>query len=401
MGTGLKTGLNTEATTIRPIRHNLVFMLERESGDVMQKARVVIVGASGYSGAELVSLLLGHPRAEIVGLFGSAKREADGKSEPFSVSWPRFRGRLDLPVRAASVPGILELNPDAVFLCTPHEASLDLAPQLLNAARSSSAPSSPGNNASGPTVLDLSAAFRIKDAAAYPAYYGFEHTQPELLASAIFGLPELFRASLPGAKLVAVPGCYPTSAILPLAPLVKAGAIRSDAGMVRRPIIDSVSGISGAGRKAEQRLLFCEVSSQAYGVFKHRHQPEIDAYAGVPTVFTPHLGPFDRGILSTIHIDLAPGWNAEKIGATLRAAYGNEPFVRLCPSGVWPAIADIRHTNFCDIGFAVDEKHGHAIISSAIDNLTKGAAGQAVQAMNAVMGFPETLALLNGGSERL
>lgn len=346
--------------------------------------RVAIIGAGGYSGAELVSLLLGHPQAEVVGLFASAKRD-DGKTASLSDVFPHFRGRLDLPVRATSLPEVLAARPDAVFLATPHEASLELAPKLLD---------------KGLKVYDLSAAFRLKDPTLYPLHYSFEHTHPRLLKEAVYGLPELFRDKIAKADLMAVPGCYPTSAILPLAPLSRAGAIAKDAdGRPRRPVVDSISGVSGAGRKAEQRLLFCEVSVQTYNVFKHRHNPEIDAYAGTPVVFTPQIGPYDRGIVSTIHVDLTKGWDLARISATIKAAYEKEPFVRLCPPGVWPAVADVRATNFCDIAWAVDESHGHLILVSALDNLVKGAAGQAVQCMNIRCGLSETLGLLPGAGQ--
>lgn len=336
--------------------------------------RIVVVGAGGYSGAELVEILLGHSGAEVVGVFGSAKREEGGRVQKFSEVWPRFRGRLDLEVAASDVDRIAGLKPDAVFLCTPHEASLELAPQLRQR---------------GLVVLDLSAAYRLKDAGLYPKFYGFEHHDPGNLDKAVYGLPELFRAQIAKADLIAVPGCYPTSCILPLAPLVRAGAVRAGT----RVIIDSTSGVSGAGRGLMLRSLFCEVSQQAYGVLKHRHNPEIDAYAGTATLFTPHLGPFERGILSTIHIELADGWTEARVRETLDAAYGQERFVRLCGAGVWPAVGDVAHTNFCDIGVAVDgawdAKRPHLILESAIDNLVKGAAGQAVQCMNIRFGIDE------------
>lgn len=352
----------------------------------MKSLRTAIVGAGGYSGAELVTILLTHPAAAIVGLFGSARREATesagAKAQPFADVFPRFRGQIDLPLKAASAPEILALKPDAVFLATPHEASLELAPQLLAAGI-------------GIKVFDLSAAFRLKDASLYPTHYGFPHTQLSWLEKAAFGLPEHYRAQIAKADLIACPGCYPTSAILPLAPLVRAGALEPG----RRPIIDSVSGVSGAGRSPAVKALFCEVSLQPYNVLSHRHNPEIDAYAGIGTVFTPHLGPFDRGILSTIHADLAPGFDAAKVRTLLSAAYAHEPFVRLCPPGVWPAVADVRSTNFCDIGLAVDEKHHHLILASALDNLVKGAGGQAVQCMNIRFGLPETIGLLPAATE--
>lgn len=339
--------------------------------------RTVIVGAGGYSGAELFALLSRHPLASVVGLFGSARRDASAQT--LGEIFPRFRGQR-MPVLAASPDDILSLTPDAVFLATPHEASIDLARALFGRV---------------PCVLDLSAAFRLKNASLYPAFYGFEHAAPALLADAVYGLPELFRAALPLASLVAVPGCYPTSAILPLAPLARAGAIgRRPDGRLCRPIVDSTSGVSGAGRSLHLRSLFCEVHQQAYSVLKHRHQPEIDAHAGVDTVFTPHLGPYERGILSTIHVELAPGWDAERVAAAYDSAYATEPFVRRCAPGVWPSVADVERTNFCDIAFAVDEANHHLIITSAIDNLVKGAAGQAVQCLNVRFGFPETTALL-------
>ena len=343
---------------------------------------VAIIGASGYSGAELASLLVAHPQARIVGLFGSGRAEKSGASAPaFSESFGRFRGVLDLPVRAVDADAVAAAKPDAVFLCTPHEASLALAPALRSR---------------GLVVLDLSAAYRLQDTGAFKAYYALDHADTALLRSAIYGLPELHRTQLRTADLITVPGCYPTSVILPLAPLVRAGAIRADAsGKPIRPIIDATSGISGAGRKAEQRLMFCEVSQHAYGVFTHRHQPEIDAYAGTPTIFTPHTGPYDRGILSTIHVELAAGWDAARVRDTFARAYDAEPFVRLCPPGVWPSVADVRGTNFCDIALAADDT-GHLIISSAIDNLIKGAAGQAVQCMNIRLGLGETAGLPAG-----
>ncbi|HYF14146.1 MAG TPA: N-acetyl-gamma-glutamyl-phosphate reductase [Phycisphaerales bacterium] len=346
----------------------------------MQFIPIAIVGASGYSGAELISILLGHPNARIVGLFGSGKSEKAGGAAPnLADSFPRFRGLLDLPIAASEPEAIKATGARAVFLCTPHEASMELAPALVER---------------GLVVLDLSAAFRLKDAGAYDAFYGFAHTQRGLLERAVYGMPELFRERIANAALVAVPGCYPTSAILPLAPLANAGAIRPGT----RPIIDATSGASGAGRKAEQRLLFAEVSQQAYGVLKHRHQPEIDAYAGVRTVFTPHLGPYERGILATIHVELAQRWTGERARGVLTQIYAASRFVRLCPPGVWPAVNDVRGTNFCDIALASDDAAGHLVICSAIDNLTKGAAGQAVQCMNIRFGLDEATGLLAKGA---
>lgn len=334
---------------------------------------VVIVGAGGYAGAELADLLLAHERARIVGLFASARREKGDQPGRFDELFTRFRGRLTQEVRAASVEAILATGAKAAFLATPHEASVELTPELL---------------ARGMVVLDLSAAFRLSDPGLYPKHYGFEHARADLLRSAVYGLVEVNRARLRTADLIAVPGCYPTSAILPLLPLVKAGAVRAGT----RPIVDSVSGVSGAGRGLSLGSLFCEVSLKAYNVLKHRHEPEIAEHAGLGSggvFFTPHLGPYDRGIVSTIHVELASGWTGERVSAALRGAYEGERFVRLLPADQWPSVADVRGTNFCDIGWKVDESRSHLIVSSAIDNLVKGAAGQAVQAMNVRMGWDE------------
>jgi N-acetyl-gamma-glutamyl-phosphate reductase len=334
---------------------------------------VAIIGASGYSGAELVQLLLNHPVMRVAGLFGSGKLDASGKPPTYSQTFGRFRGLLDLPVLASDPQAIRVTGAKLAFLCTPHEASIELAHQLLQLDIG---------------VIDLSAAFRLKDASAYPTYYGFTHEHPKLLASAAYGLAECFASDIAKSPLTAVAGCYTTNAILPLRPLVQAGAVKA----ASRIIIDSTSGISGAGRKAEQRLLYCEVSQQAYGVFSHRHQPEIDAYVQAPTIFTPHTGPYERGILSTIHIDLAPGWDEAKLRDCLQRVYGAQPFVRLCAKGVWPSVHDVRGTNFCDIALAV--KGDHCIISSALDNLVKGAAGQAVQCANIRLGLDQAAGLL-------
>lgn len=335
--------------------------------------RAVVVGASGYAGAELLSLLLGHPEATVVGVFGSGSGDGGGVRKIGDLV-PKLRGRLDLPVHAASDEEIERTRADAVFLATPHEASMELAANLVSR---------------GMLVVDLSAAYRLKDASLYPRYYGFEHQRAALLNRAVYGLVEVYREDVRKADLIAAPGCYPTSAILPLRPLAMAGAIRTGI----RPIVDSVSGVSGAGRTPSARGMFCEVSMQPYGVLSHRHGPEIDAYSGVGVVFTPHLGPYDRGILSTMHVELASGWDEGRVRGVLEGAYAGEAFVRVLPAGVWPSVNDVRGTNFCDIACAVDAVHGHLILVSAIDNLVKGAAGQAVQAMNVRCGVSESAGL--------
>jgi len=346
----------------------------------VRPARVVVIGAGGYSGAELVSLLLSHPAAKPVGLFASARREKGDRPGAFEELFPRFRGLVGLEVRATDLGAVAAHEPDAVFLATPHEASVELAPPLADR---------------GLRVLDLSGGYRLKDRGACLKHYGIEHARRDLADGAVYGLPELpgVREALGKARLISVPGCYPTSAILPLAPLARAGAVRPGT----RPIVDATSGVSGAGRGLALKALFCEVSLQPYNVLSHRHNPEIDAYSGVATVFTPHLGAFERGILSTIHVELAPGWDAARVEAALRGAYADEAFVRLLPRGQWPSVAGVERTNFCDIAWALDEGHAHLILVSAIDNLVKGAAGQAIQCMNIAMGLPEGAGLLPAG----
>ncbi len=336
--------------------------------------RVAVVGASGYSGRELVRILLGHPAVELVGLFGSDKRgtASAGDAQHYHELFQQFRGVIDLPILAGTPEAILASKPDVVFLATPVPASLALAPALLDAA-------------SAPVVIDIAAAFRLKDPAVFEAHYGQPHPALGWNDKAVYGLPEIHRTRLADAQLVACAGCYPTSTIIPLAPLVKAGAIAEG----RRPIIDATSGVSGAGRAASLKTSFSELSLQPYAVLSHRHQPEIDAYAATRTIFTPHLGQFDRGILSTIHIDLAPGWTGAKARDLLESTYADEPFVRTLPAGEWPTINGVAHTNFCDISLASDDETNHLIVVSAIDNLVKGAAGQAVQCMNIRMQFPE------------
>ncbi|MGH7149890.1 MAG: N-acetyl-gamma-glutamyl-phosphate reductase, partial [Planctomycetota bacterium] len=333
---------------------------------------VAVVGASGYSGAEAVGLLLGHPRFRLAGLFGSGRGE---KEVPFERVHPRFRSRCDLPVKEARPPAIAACGAKVAFLATPHEASLELVPELLEA---------------GLRVVDLSGAFRLKDPARYPRHYGFEHPRPDLLEEAAYGLPELDRGSIGGARLVANPGCYPTSVALPLAPLLSARLADPEAGLVA----DCISGVSGAGRTPSPTTHFCEVSARAYGVFSHRHAPEIAQAVGAEVVFVPHLAPFDRGILSTIHFRASAGTTEGDLRAALSRAYAGRPFVRLLPPGELPSVAAVEGTNFCDVGLAFDAASRRAVLVSGIDNLVKGAAGQAVQNGNRMLGFEETEGLL-------
>ena len=338
-----------------------------------QTTRIAIVGAAGYTGAELATLAANHPVVEVAGLFASERSTTALRI--MSELFPRLRGVNDMPIHAASVEAIVACGAKVIFLATPHEVSAELAPALL---------------AHGLIVIDLSAAFRLRDAAAYPAHYGFTHPASDLLAQAVYGLPELNRAALADADLIACAGCYPTSVILPLHPLRNAKLLNCS----RPVIVDSASGVSGAGRGATTKNLFCEVSFQPYSPLQHRHQPEMRQETQLDILFTPHLLPLDRGIVSTIHVELMPGVSESKVRETLAAHYADEPFIRLLDAGVWSSIAAVERTNYCDISLMVDAAHNHLVIASSIDNLVKGAAGQAMQCMNIRMGCAETMGLL-------
>ena len=344
--------------------------------------RTSIVGAGGYAGAEIVSLLLAHAGVDIVGLFGSGERAegSAGSLRRIDEEFPRLRGQCDLAIEPTSLDAIVRGSPDAVFLATPHEVSHELVPALLDA---------------GVVVFDLSAAFRCRDPQVYETHYGFTHTHASLLATAVYGLPERNAEQIRDANFIALPGCYPTSVVLALAPLVDAEAID-----INRPVIaDCTSGVSGAGRSPVLKSLFCEVSFQPYGVLSHRHTPEICEHTGADVIFTPHLAPFDRGIVSTIHATLVESTTEASARSVLRNVYGDEPFVRVLPRGAWPSVSAVRGTNFCDIGLAVDESRRHLIMVSAIDNLLKGAAGQAVQCFNIRFGLSQTTGLPMGRGE--
>lgn len=331
---------------------------------------VAIVGVTGYAGAELARLLMHHRACAIAGVFASSDRAGRTLADEFGI----FRGRLDLPIGAATPDAIAGCGAAVALLATPHAASAALVPALLDR---------------GLTVMDLSGAFRLRDATLYPHHYGFAHTHPDLLERAVYGLVELARERLGGARLVAVPGCYPTASILGLAPIVRAGLVEAGA----TPIIDAISGVSGAGRGVRVGGLFCEVSAGPYGVHTHRHAPEIALHAGTDVVFTPHIVPMERGLTATIHLPMAPGVTRARVDEVFAASYGAERFVRLLPDGVLPTVRGVVGTNCCDLAWALDEDRGHLIVMSAIDNLIKGAAGQAIQAMNVVLGLDEAMGL--------
>jgi N-acetyl-gamma-glutamyl-phosphate reductase len=342
------------------------------SADSTQDAPVSVgvVGAAGYAGIELLRLLAAHPGVAVNAVYGSSRAGAQ-----LADHVPTLRGVYDLELLESDEATIVANGHDAVFLCTPHETSAGLTPALL---------------AAGVVVVDLSAAFRLTDPAAYPTHYGFTHPSPELLDEAVYAMPETHRAAIASGNVLACPGCYPTSSILPVAPLLEAGLLDTSHAV----IVDSTSGVSGAGRKAAESSSFCQVSQRPYGVFGHRHTPEItQELGGTKIVFTPHLGPFARGIATTIHAQLNPGVTLAQVYDAWNDAYREEPFVRVRETGDWPGVGDVVGTNMVDMAAACDES-GHLIVCSAIDNLIKGASGQAVQAFNIRFGFPEVTALM-------
>ncbi|MFB0711231.1 N-acetyl-gamma-glutamyl-phosphate reductase [Buttiauxella noackiae ATCC 51607] len=330
----------------------------------------LIVGASGYAGAELVNYLNRHPHMNITALTVSAQSNDAGKL--ISDLHPQLKGIVDMPLQAMSDISEFTDGVDVVFLATAHEVSHDLAPQFL---------------AKGCVVIDLSGAFRVNDAEFYQRYYGFTHQHPELLEQAVYGLAEWQSDKLKETSLISVPGCYPTASQLALKPLIEAGLL----DLNQWPVINATSGVSGAGRKAAISNSFCEVSLQPYGIFNHRHHPEIATHLGTPVIFTPHLGNFPRGILATITCRLNKGVTHQQIADAFNQAYQDKPLVRLYDKGV-PALKNVVGLPFCDIGFAVQGEH--LIVVATEDNLLKGASAQAVQCLNIRFGFAETQSLI-------
>jgi N-acetyl-gamma-glutamyl-phosphate reductase len=337
--------------------------------------RASVLGATGYSGGELCAILARHPRAAIVSTFSSGRK--DGDAVPFARLHPSL-GSSTGPAATAFTPGALAAGePDVVFLATPNETSAEVAAGIL---------------ALGAKVIDVSGAFRLRDAADYPRWYGFDHPSPALLAEAVYGLTEWCGEELASARLVANPGCYPTSVLLalkPLLPLLEPGA---------SVVADSKSGVSGAGKKADLAFSFSELAGnfKAYGVGSHRHEPEMRQELGLPAdapfVFVAHLLPVVRGILSTLHVTFRAGVSAADVAAAY-GRYAGAPFVRVRPAGDLPDLACVVGTPRAEIGFALLPGR-RAVVVSAIDNLLKGAASQAVQNMNRAFGFAETEGLL-------
>jgi N-acetyl-gamma-glutamyl-phosphate reductase len=338
--------------------------------------RVGIVGATGYAGAELVRILSGHPQVELRIL---TSRQFAGVK--FAEVYPAMAGCVDLVCEELAVEKICDCT-DVVFTALPHQLPMTVVPEFIKR---------------GLRVVDLSADFRFSDAAVYEAAYQ-PHTAKDLLDQTVYGLSEIYFESLRSATLIGNPGCYPTSALLPLIPLAKHGLLD-----LNSLIVDSKSGVSGAGRSLSMASHFCEVneSFKAYKVAGHRHNPEMDAILSrevnqqVHLTFVPHLVPMSRGMLTTVYATGARDLQAEDVRSCLTAAYRDCVFIRLCAEGRVPDTLHVRGTNYCDIGFQLEKSTNRLIIISAIDNLVKGAAGQAVQNMNIMLGLDESVGLLH------
>ncbi|MEO0837049.1 MAG: N-acetyl-gamma-glutamyl-phosphate reductase [Cyanobacteria bacterium J06642_3] len=335
-----------------------------------------MIGASGYGGVQLVRLLLEHPNVEITYLAG-----ASSAGKKFAALYPHLTHQIDFVIEKIDVDAIAD-RCDLVFLGLPNGLACDLAPELL---------------AKGCKVFDLSADYRFRDLETYTAWYKTERKDQATAAEAVYGLPEIYRDQIEEASLIGCPGCYPTATMLALSPLLKQGLI-----LPETIIIDAKSGTSGGGRQAKVNMLLAEADNSlgAYGVANHRHTPEIEqtcselARQEVTVQFTPHLIPMVRGILSTVYASLRdPGLVREDLLTIYSAFYRNSPFVKILPKGIYPQTKWAYGTNLCYIGIQVDSRTGRVIVMSAIDNLMKGQASQAVQCMNLVMGWEETYGL--------
>jgi N-acetyl-gamma-glutamyl-phosphate reductase len=340
----------------------------------MTKTKVAVIGASGYAGLELVRLLARHPGCELVAL---TSREWAGR--PFSRVFPALAGICDLPFEAPD-PEAIAKRAEFVFTSVPHQTAMEVVPALL---------------AANCRVVDLSADFRFRDAKVYEAYYQ-PHSAPGLLAEAVYGLPELHAPAIRRARLIGNPGCYPTCVILGFAPLVAAKLIHLDS-----LIADCKSGTSGAGRQAALATQYCEVNEgfRAYKVADHRHNPEMEQELSllvgqpVSVTFSPHLVPMSRGILGTLYASLVRPVTEAELLAVYQNFYPDQPFIRLHPEGSFPNTIHVRGSNYCDLGIKVDKARGRVIVMSAIDNLARGAASQAVHNFNLMAGFPEATAI--------
>jgi N-acetyl-gamma-glutamyl-phosphate reductase len=335
---------------------------------------VGIIGATGYTGQELLRLLLLHPEVEVTAL--TSQKYAGVEIDRV---FPSLMKPFQLKCEELS-PDLISQKVDFIFTAVPHKTAMETVPPFYR---------------KGKRVVDLSADFRFKDANIYERWYQ-KHTSADLLQESVYGLPELHREKIRNAKIVGNPGCYPTGALIGLIPLIKKGMISFE-----NIVIDSKSGVSGAGRDVVLESLFCEVNEgvKAYKIFEHRHLPEIEqelsqlAGRKVAVTFVPHLIPMDRGILTTIYLTLTKKWKIEEVLNAFQEPYQKESFIRICPKGKLPNTKDVRGSNYCDIGINVNESDGRIVIVTAIDNLVKGASGEAVQNMNIMLGFPETMGL--------
>ncbi len=342
-------------------------------------ARVAVVGATGYAGFELARLLLRHPHINKPTFF---LRGGNAEVRCLSDLFPQLRGWGDAPCRPLSPEAVANSGAEVVFLSTPHEASVELVPELLRLNPQL-------------RIVDLSGAFRFRKPETFTKWYKLAAADVQLLDEAVYGLPELYAEQLPKARIVGNPGCYPTSVILGLRPLIDAEWIDRARGIV----CDCKSGVTGAGKEPKRETHFVEVNEnfRAYGLFSHRHTPEVAEHLGLASrdfVFTTHLLPVDRGILSTLYVWLRVPRKLEDVEALFRKFYAGRPMMRIYPAGTLPELRHVAHTNFCDIGFALDSSGERLVVVSCLDNLGKGAAGQAVQNLNGMRGYPETAGLL-------
>ncbi len=340
------------------------------------KKRVGVVGVSGYAGLELIKFLLQHPGVE----FAAAMDASEIGEKPLHEVHPRLRGFSSLITFAPDPERVADLGLDTVFLCTPDKVSYDLVPKFMQL---------------GIRVIDFSGAFRLKEAESYPSWYGFQHANPEMLNAAVYGLAEWNTKAIASAKLIANPGCYPTSVTLALLPLAKAGMLEVGSDIY----CDSKSGVTGAGRGAKTELMFSEVSDnfRPYNPIKHRHAPEMCQELQWDLnnfTFVPHLLPTNRGIISTMYVRLQNPTSSAEIEAEYVKRYAGRPFVRILGNTQLPELRSVAHTNFCDVAWRLTQGGRRAVIFSAIDNLGKGAAGQALQNFNIMHGLKETTGLI-------
>lgn len=344
-----------------------------------ERNKIAVIGATGYAGFELAKLLLRHPNTGTPTFF---LRENRANVRCLTELFPQLRGWGEAPCKPLSMEAVANSGAEVVFLSTPHEASLELVPELLKA--------NPRLR-----VVDLSGAYRFSNGETFAKWYKLPAPDAATLAEAVYGLPELYVEKLPGARIVANPGCYPTSVILGLKPLVESGWI----DMARGIVCDCKSGVTGAGKEPKRETHFVEVDEnfRAYNLFKHRHTPEVADHLGLKLtefVFTTHLLPVNRGILSTLYVGLKPWRKMDEIEALYRQFYAERPMVRVMPAGELPELQNVAHTNFCDVGFALDATGERLVVVACLDNLGKGAAGQAVQNLNGMCGYPETAGLI-------